>query len=254
MMADTGRIEVSIVVPVYRNRETLAPLCERLSASLADAGIDRREIILVDDASPDDAWSEIRALAKRRSEVHGIRLGQNAGQHLAVLTGMCVAQGAIVVAMDGDLQDLPEAVPRLIAALNGSDVVFAGRRGVYQGWGATLTSLVYRHAILRHIGLPVGAGMFFAMSRTTRDRILAYPFHKGSVIGLIGAGSVAVSAPHARDKRAVGRSSYTFRSRLRAARRVVTSWRLAQRTLSGRLGGAAPSFRTVLPGAIAEQI
>src|SRR5947208_8027998 len=104
--------ELSVVVPVYGNAATLDQLYRRVSS--AAAGWDL-QLILVDDASPDDSRRVISELAARDPAVEPLSLARNVGQHAAVLEGMRHAQGRWTVVMDADLQDPPEAIPVLIA-------------------------------------------------------------------------------------------------------------------------------------------
>jgi len=108
---------VSIVIPCYRSAASLEELVARLLKVSADLRRDF-EIILVDDRSPDETW----AVAQRLKAEHGaplkiVRLLKNSGQHNALLCGLHVASGEIVVTMDDDLQNPPEEIPKLIAAL-----------------------------------------------------------------------------------------------------------------------------------------
>ena len=98
---------VSIVVPVYRNEASLRELAERIAASLTPVCPDY-ELLLIDDGSPDDSWSVIRALTAADTRVKGIRLSRNFGQHPAIAAGFDQARGARIVLMDADLQDRPE--------------------------------------------------------------------------------------------------------------------------------------------------
>ena len=118
---------VSVVVPVYMGREFLRELYERVRAG-ALARFQDFELILVNDASPDDAWPAIAGLCREDARVKGLNLSRNFGQHYAITAGLNAASGEWVVVMDCDLQDLPEEIPRLYdKAREGYDTVFAQR-------------------------------------------------------------------------------------------------------------------------------
>src|SRR6202165_4210784 len=119
---------ISVVAPVYnQSPRTLLELTQRLSASISPITEDF-EIILIDDGSLNDAWTEIRDIATRNRHVKGLRLARNFGQHIAITVGLDHANGDWVVVMDADLQDRPEVIPELYAkAQEGYDVVFVNR-------------------------------------------------------------------------------------------------------------------------------
>lgn len=122
---------ISIVTPVYGCAESLPLLYKRLVSSLTHITNDF-EIIMINDASPDNAWDIITSIAENDIRVKGIRLSRNFGQHHAITAGLDHAFGEWVVVMDCDLQDQPEEIVKLYdKAQEGYDVVF-GRRNVRQ--------------------------------------------------------------------------------------------------------------------------
>ena len=115
---------ISVVIPAYHSEKTLPKLVPRLAHVLKDAAASF-EVILVDDGSWDETWNVILALAREYPFIRGFQLMRNYGQHNALLCGIRVARGDIVVTMDDDLQNPPEEVPRLLAKLaEGYDVVY----------------------------------------------------------------------------------------------------------------------------------
>ena len=104
--------EISVVIPVYGSPESLQELSARLIQSL---GIITQsfEVLLVDDASPDNSWEIISELAEADPRFIGIRLSRNFGQHPAISAGLEQSSGEWVVVMDCDLQDRPEEIPNL---------------------------------------------------------------------------------------------------------------------------------------------
>ena len=102
--------KISVVVPVYGCGPCLEELCRRLSQTL-ETITTQYEILLVDDRSPDNAWATILKLHEEYTQVRGIRLSRNFGQHIAISAGLAEAQGDYVVVLDCDLQDPPEHFP-----------------------------------------------------------------------------------------------------------------------------------------------
>ena len=120
-------IRISVVSPVYKGERMVAELVRRNVESIRTI-TDDYEIILVNDASPDDSWSEIVKQCTDNSKVKGINLSRNFGQHYAISAGLRYAIGDWVVVMDCDLQDRPEEIPNLYRkAQEGFDIVYARR-------------------------------------------------------------------------------------------------------------------------------
>jgi undecaprenyl-phosphate 4-deoxy-4-formamido-L-arabinose transferase len=120
---------VSVVIPVYNERDNLPELLERTLA--ACRGLDRQtEIILVDDGSRDGSTEWLAdAAARFPGEVKSLLLNRNYGQHNAILCGFGAAQGDIMVTLDADLQNPPEEIGKLVAQIDaGYDVVGSVRQ------------------------------------------------------------------------------------------------------------------------------
>jgi len=133
-VSDAARPELSIVIPVFNEARSLGVLHERLVRTLEKVGRPY-EIIFVDDGSRDDSADVLRVLRARDTALRMIRFTRNYGQHAALLAGMERARGEIVVTLDADLQNPPEEIPRLLAALDdGADVV-VGSAGATPGRG-----------------------------------------------------------------------------------------------------------------------
>jgi dolichol-phosphate mannosyltransferase len=114
---------ISVVIPVYNEDRSVALLYEELQAALDPLG-DEWEAVYVDDGSSDDSFGALTRLHSRTGNVRVVRLRRNFGKAAALAAGFAQAQGDIVVTMDGDLQDDPAEIPRLLAKLEeGFDLV-----------------------------------------------------------------------------------------------------------------------------------
>jgi dolichol-phosphate mannosyltransferase len=119
--------KISVVVPVYGCCDSLKKLYDRLQESLSTISEDF-EIILVNDASPDNAWDTIKELVSKDDRVKGVNFARNFGQHKAIAAGLDISKGDWVVVMDCDLQDRPEEIIKLYnKAQEGYDAVFGQR-------------------------------------------------------------------------------------------------------------------------------
>jgi glycosyltransferase involved in cell wall biosynthesis len=105
-------MDVSIVVPLLNERESLPELHERIVNTMASEGLSY-EIIFVDDGSTDGSWDCISTLAQHDPFVRGIRFRRNYGKSAALYCGFDMAAGDVVVTMDADLQDAPEEIPEM---------------------------------------------------------------------------------------------------------------------------------------------
>src|SRR5437868_3273320 len=129
---------LSVVVTLLNEAATLEELYRRTTAALGDADY---ELVFVDDGSRDATWSIVERLHAADSRVRAVRFKRNFGQHPAMHAGLVRARGEIVVTMDGDLQNAPEDIPKLVAAVEGGSDVASGRRVVRRdSWGRTLPS------------------------------------------------------------------------------------------------------------------
>jgi undecaprenyl-phosphate 4-deoxy-4-formamido-L-arabinose transferase len=119
--------DVTVVVPVLNEEPTLQPLYDGVASTLAAAGINA-ELIFVDDGSTDATFSILERLHAADPRVRVISFKRNFGQHPAMHAGIARARGRIVVTMDGDLQNQPADIPRLVAAVDAGADVASGRR------------------------------------------------------------------------------------------------------------------------------
>jgi glycosyltransferase involved in cell wall biosynthesis len=119
--------ELSIVVPLYNEAESLQPLVEQLLAALRPLGRSF-ELVLVDDGSSDDTAAVLRHLAAQTPELVAVLLRRNYGQTPAMSAGFDASRGALIVTLDGDLQNDPADIPLLLERLEqGYDLVSGWR-------------------------------------------------------------------------------------------------------------------------------
>jgi glycosyltransferase involved in cell wall biosynthesis len=121
-------VDLSIVVPVYNEEENIHGIHREVVTALGESGIDF-ELILVDDGSMDGSLGKLREIAATDDRVKVIRFRRNFGQTAAMAAGFDAASGRVVIPMDGDLQNDPADIPRLLAKIDeGFDVVSGWRR------------------------------------------------------------------------------------------------------------------------------
>jgi glycosyltransferase involved in cell wall biosynthesis len=121
-------VDISIVVPIYNEEENITVLHDAVTAALAESGLDY-ELILVDDGSIDGSFRLLQRVAGKDPRVKVIRFRRNFGQTAAMAAGFDAATGRVVVPMDGDLQNDPGDIPRLLTRIDeGFDVVSGWRK------------------------------------------------------------------------------------------------------------------------------
>ena len=207
---------VSVVVPVYRNADTLVQLAGEVSHEIGKLGASV-EIVFVDDNSPDDARDVIKNIQTKNPDIKLLVNKENQGQQFSIQRGLGVCTGDTVIVMDADLQDPPIAIPQLLNRLwaDNHQAVFASRVGVYQSRLRMLCSVAYRSVICRLANLPKGAGGYVAMDGTLANRLAQSANPRFFLAGLIGHYASAIDAISVqRHFRGRGKSAYNNRMRL----------------------------------------
>ena len=218
---------ISVVVPVFQGAATLPTLVRRLDDALSDCG--PVEMILVDDGSWDASWAVIQELSGSYPQIVGLRLGRNFGQHNALVAGVRAASMPLTVTIDDDLQNPPEEIPRLVAALieQQLDVVYGVPTRPEQAVSRRVAGRVTRLALKS--GLGVSSALDVSSFRVFRTSLRsAFAGEIGSSVSLDalltwGAdrfGSVRVQ----HDARSGGSSNYNFRKLLRHAIDTITGY------------------------------
>lgn len=123
-----ARPDLSVVVPVYSEAESLPELADQVRAAMDGAGLSF-EVWLVDDGSDDGSWGVIERLHAEDGRFHGVRFRRNYGKSAALAAGFARARGRYVATLDADLQDDPAELPAMVARLEaGADLVSGWKR------------------------------------------------------------------------------------------------------------------------------
>ena len=148
--------EVTIVIPLLNEQATVVQLWEGIDRTLAESGISA-EVIFVDDGSTDGTMGLLKGLHERDPRVRVVSFKRNFGQHPAMHAGIARARGPIVVTMDGDLQNQPSDIPKLVDAIRAGADVASGRRVVRKDafFVRRLPSRVINGLLARLTGAPI---------------------------------------------------------------------------------------------------
>ncbi len=219
-------MDISVVVPVYGCKKALRELCERLDKTLSSLVKDY-EIILVNDACPQNSWEEIETLCGENDKIVGVELSRNFGQIYAITAGLDQSCGDWVVVMDCDLQDRPEEIANLYQkAQEGYDVVFARRAVRKDGFLKVLVSKMFYSVYSFASGSKYDPAIcnFSIASRKVIDSYCRMrESHRAYVAYLkwLGFRQTAIDVEHC--DRFEGKSSYNFKRRFKMALEILTS-------------------------------
>ncbi|HRH37692.1 MAG TPA: glycosyltransferase family 2 protein [Flavobacteriales bacterium] len=147
-------MDLSIVVPLFNEHESLPVLTARLHEVIGGMG-KSYEILFVDDGSTDSSWAVIRKLSAADDRVKGIRFGRNYGKSPALNEGFIAALGEVVITMDADLQDDPDEIPELFKMITeqGFDVVSGWKKKRYDPLSKTLPTKLFNWTTRRVSGV-----------------------------------------------------------------------------------------------------
>jgi undecaprenyl-phosphate 4-deoxy-4-formamido-L-arabinose transferase len=208
---DSPAPDVSVVVTLFDEERMLEELYRRTTSALEDLGRPY-EIVFVDDGSRDGTFALLERIHGRDGRVRAVRFKRNFGQHPAMHAGLARARGDVVVTMDGDLQNAPEDIPRLVATVDaGSDVASGRRTARRDSWGRTLPSRLINAMLRRFTGVAISdfGCAFNAYRRSAFEPMLPAIGRQGFTKALVlssGASVVEVDVAHAPRH---GRSAYS---------------------------------------------
>jgi len=148
-------MKLSLVIPLYNERESLEELHERISAALDGMGADA-ELLFIDDGSTDGSLEVLKVLRARDTRVKIVRFLTNQGKAAALQTGFDRAEGEYVITMDADLQDDPAEIPALVGALDGGlDLVSGWKKDRHDTLTKTLPSKLFNVVVRRFARLKI---------------------------------------------------------------------------------------------------
>ncbi len=219
-------MDISVVIPVYGCRAALFELHRRLTESLLKI-TDDYEIILVNDCCPQGSWIDIEKICEGDEKVVGINLSRNFGQIRAITAGLDKSRGDAVVVMDCDLQDRPENIPLLYEKLKeGHDVVFSRRQGrVDSGATKLFSKLFYKvYDYFTEGTFDSSINNFSIAKRKVIDAYCSMREHNRAYtmfIKWLGFNEAVIDLPA--EERFSGKSSYSFKKKLKMASEIITS-------------------------------
>ena len=235
-------IDISVIVPIYNEEQTIFELYSRLQKAVSQISKEY-ELIFVNDGSKDHSLLELLKLTEQDAHVFYINFSRNFGHQIAVTAGLDASNGQAVVIIDGDLQDPPELITDLYAKYKeGYEVVYAKRkeRKGESAFKKVTAKLFYR--ILKRItdiDIPLDTGDFRLIDRKVVNYLNQMPeqnkFLRGQIAWL---GFKQTEVLFNRDKRKYGKTGYSLGKMLRFAMDGITSFSDKPLQLVTKLGFA----------------
>jgi len=216
---------ITVVSPVYKAEKIVNELVRQLHENLVTI-TDDYEIVLVNDASPDNSWEAIIAECSKDKSVKGINLSRNFGQHYAITAGLHYAKGEWVVVMDCDLQDRPDEIPNLYRkAQGGYDIVYARRTKRKDNIIKRMSSKLFNTFFAYLSGIKTdnvaNFGIYHSKVIFEYNKMNEYARSFGTLIRYLGFKSCIIDVKHG--ERFEGKSSYTLAKLLRLGTDVILS-------------------------------
>ena len=236
------RPALSIVIPCYNEAACLDILHGRVSAAAQAAVGADYEILFINDGSRDESWSAMQRLAAADPRLIVINLSRNHGHQLALTAGLDLCSGAQILIIDADLQDPPELLADMRAAMTAAeaDVVYAVRRSRE---GETFFKKVTAAAFYRLLdrvtdtAIPLDTGDFRLMSRRALEAFLSMPEQARFIRGMVAwVGFKQIPFAYDRAERHAGETNYPLGKMIRLALDAVTGFSTAPLRFASHLG------------------
>lgn len=240
---------LSVVVPIYNEEENIQAFHAAVRTVL-DSLEDRWEIVYVNDGSRDTSLSLLLEIQGRDPRVSVVEFSRNFGHQAALTAGLQVAKGDAVMLMDGDFQDPPEVLPRLVEAWkDGAKVVIAQRSSRAEtGLRGKLFPLFYKvMGLISDFPIPLNAGIFGLLDRQAADSIINLQEANRYLPGLRAwVGFPTAVVYYDRAGRAAGEAKQTLPKLIKYAMDAIFSFSYKPLRLGMALGGLVMAFTLLL--------
>ncbi len=210
--------KISFVIPCYRSENTLKAVVDEIMRTMQGITSYEYDIFLVNDCSPDGTMEVIKQLCGCYDNITGIDLAKNFGQHAALMAGLRMSDGDIVVCLDDDGQTPADEVGKLIAGIEGGrDVVYASyaskKHSAFRNFGTFMNDIMTRVMLGKPKNLQVTS--YFAARRFVVDSMLEYENCYPYIIGLVLRSTRNIAnVPVTHRSREIGASGYTMKKLL----------------------------------------
>ncbi len=222
-------LRLSVAIPCYNEEAGLAELHRRVTAACREAVGDSYEVILVNDGSRDGTWAAIAALSAKDEHILGIDLSRNFGHQAALTAALNLCGGDRIFILDADLQDPPELLGAMMAAMDaGADVVYGKRRSrAGETKRKKITAKIFYRLLagMVDIEIPTDAGDFRLMSRRVLEALLGMHESHRFIRGMVSwIGFKQVPLEYDRQSRFAGETGYSFSKMINFALDAITAF------------------------------
>ena len=218
-------MKVTVVVPVFNERETLEPLAEGILAHCTSHDC---RILFIDDGSTDGSDAALRGLHERHARIDVLRFRRNFGKAAALAAGFAEARGDVILTMDADLQDDPKEIPGFLSKIEeGYDVVCGWKKVRHDPWHKTFPSRIYNKAVagLFRVGLhDVNCGFKALRAEVARAIPMYGDLHRLIPVLAANLGYRVTEIPVEHQPRRYGVSKYGIERFARGAADVLSVW------------------------------
>jgi len=206
--------KISFVIPCYRSEKTIRAVVDEITDTMSGLPEYSYEIILVNDASPDNVWQCIETMSQEDNRILGVNLAKNFGQHAALMAGYNYVSGDIIVSLDDDGQTPANEAPLLIEKINeGYDVVYAAYKrnmeSLFRRFGSKVNAKMAEYMIGKPRNIAIQS--YFAARRFVIEEVIKYENSYPYIFGLVFRTTQNIANVEVIHRnRTVGTSGYTF--------------------------------------------
>jgi dolichol-phosphate mannosyltransferase len=217
---------ISIVSPVYRAEAIIQELVSQISFEMNQSELDY-ELILVNDASPDNSWQIIKQICSKSPDIIGVNLSRNFGQHYAISAGLSIAKGEWIVVMDCDLQDRPDEIVNLLNKAKEGFLIVQAKRlerkdSVFKKLSSTIFHSLYSYLSgIKTDKTIANFGIYHSKVISEYNKLKEQSRSFPSLIHFLGYNRTYLNVKHS--ERHEGKSSYAISKLLRLSLDVTLS-------------------------------
>lgn len=220
-------IQLSLVIPLFNEEATLAPLFKQIKAVVEKETLGPFEVIFIDDGSTDNSWEILTELKQAHpDQISALRFRRNHGKAAALSAGFAIAKGDIIVTMDADLQDEPDEIPSFLAKLDeGYDCVSGWKKLRKDPLGKTLPSRVFNAATRAASGVKIhdfNCGFKAYRAEAIHSVELYGELHRYIPVLLAAEGFITTEIPVEHHRRIHGVSKYGWKRLFKGGLDLIT--------------------------------